>query len=117
MFQLVAAKPKLHRAAVEPALSNFDGRRIAIRDEVTAMINVTAEAVHEVQAIAFHYPHPESQEYHLSTVETIRCCSTQENRPISGLGTGDMPRYQARQSRRRPVGAASLSAHPGRSKR
>jgi hypothetical protein len=52
------AVPELHRGAVAPLLGAFERSTVIRRFELTEVVDVTAEAVHEVQSIVQHSPPP-----------------------------------------------------------
>src|SRR5262245_936169 len=103
----MAAEPQFHRRPLVPGLRNFDGVSVVAREEIAAVIDVAAKAVHEIESVTLHRAPSRMASRTLALIHSRNdsLLATHRNRPLSGLGRGDMPRYQARQSRRRPVGA------------
>src|SRR5438067_13582963 len=55
--ELALAVPQLHRLSRAPAFGNGDRLLVVLRLEIAEMIDVTAETVHEIEAIV-HAPTP-----------------------------------------------------------
>src|SRR2546423_11058673 len=58
VLELAVEVPQFHRAALTPALGDRHRRLVILRFELAVMIDVAAEAVHEVQAVIEHRPNP-----------------------------------------------------------
>ena len=58
MLQLVVAVPQLHRAIFSPSLGDNERGIVVLRLELAEMLDVAAEAIHEVQTIVTHAPTP-----------------------------------------------------------
>ena len=83
MLQPDVAVPQLHRTILAPAFSDRDGRAVVRRLELAEMVDVAAEAVHEIEAVITHAPTPPGAEacvYHL--VSGVATGSDQGRRPV-----------------------------------
>lgn len=67
MLQFMFAFPQLHRLAGAPLARLCECGRVVVGEEFAAMLDVTAEAVDEVQPVTSHLRDPDG-ESHISSI-------------------------------------------------